>query len=202
MAGLLASAVSANTVLTLSPGSGNLSGEPGQTVGWGFTIQDSQLWVTVVGTDFCSSFNTGDAFPCDSAHSVLHGAYVDFTPFNFVDSQPSGMGGPDMSQRNFSYKPACDTTGPCIGAGAFTIDATASIGTLLTGKIVVDYNLYNGNPNTTGIQQGGDNFITSIVSVHVIPEPVTLLVMGTALAGLGLLLQRTSTGVKPKRLSK
>src|SRR4029077_3617945 len=80
LAGVLASAGNAVTILTLNPVSGTLSGQPGQVVGWGFTIQDSQFWVTVVRTDFCSSFNANtDAFPCDSAHPVPHGAYVDFT---------------------------------------------------------------------------------------------------------------------------
>jgi hypothetical protein len=178
LAGVLASAGSANTMLTLNPVSGALSGQPGQVVGWGFTIQDSQFWVTVVATDFCSSF-TANTFPCDSTHPVPHGAYVDFTAFNFVNSQPSSLGGPDMSQQNFNAPSH-------LGVGSFTIDPGTPTGTLLSGQIVVDYNLFNGDPFNGGVQQGADNFITSNASVLVaalaVPEPGTLLLMAAALA--------------------
>jgi hypothetical protein len=194
LAAVLSSAGNADTVtLTLNPADGALTGEPGQTVGWGFTIQDDTFWVTVAGTDFCSSFNTGDSFKCDSANPVPHGTYSDFSGFNFVDSPPSNMGGPDTSQQNFSYNPPC-SLGPCTGTGAFTIDADTPIGTLLRGVIVVDYDLWMGDPNNGGVQQGGDNFVTAPASVYVIPEPGTLLLMGGALAGLGLCLRRRRPG--------
>jgi hypothetical protein len=198
LAGILVSAGNASTVLTLNPGSGAVSGEPGQAVGWGFTIQDSQFWVTVAGTDFCSSFNPNtDAFPCNSTNPVPHGTYLDFfsVPSNFVDSQPSSIGGPDTSQQNFSYNPPCDTTGPCTGTGAFTIDVNTPINTLLSGVIVVDFNLWLGDPNNGGVRQGGDNFITSNAFVLVVPEPGTLLLMGIALAGVGLLRWRAESSL-------
>ena len=184
---VLALSSNASTVLTLNPLNGGLLGQPGQAVGWGFTIQDSQFWATVVGTDFCSSFNAAtDLFPCDTAHPVPNGTYSDFSMFNFVDSQPSSVGPPDNSQQNFSYNPPCDTMGPCTGTGAFTIDANTPYGTTLKGVIVVDYNLWNGDPNAGGTQQPGEFFITQPASVQVGPEPGTLLLMGAALAGLVL----------------
>src|SRR5579859_6267313 len=170
LAAVLASAGNADTViLTLNPANGALSGEPGQTVGWGFTIEDDTFFLTVVGTGFCTSFDTStDSLPC--ANPVPHGAYQDFTqlPSNFFESSP-GMA--DTSQQNFSYNPPCDTMGPCTGTGAFTIDADAPIGPpSLSGVIVVDYNLFDAS----GVQQGGDHFITANASVLVIPEPGTL----------------------------
>jgi hypothetical protein len=179
LAGMLVSASNANTILTLNPVNGALSGHAGQLVGWGFTIQDDTFWLTVAGTDFCSSF-TG-TFACDPTHPVSNGSYMDFTQFNFVDSEPSSIGGPDMSQQNFDAPSH-------LGAGSFTI-AAGTPDTLLSGKIVVAYNLYNGDPTSGGIQQGGMNYITSNASVQVAPEPETLLLMGTALAGVGLLLR-------------
>ena len=205
LAGILASASNASTVLTLNPESGAVSGDPGQVVGWGFTIQDSQFWVTVAGTDFCSSFNQNtDAFPCDSAHPVAHGTYFDFTsvPSNFVDSQPSSMGGPDTSQQNFVYNPPCNTLGPCTGTGAFTIDANTPINTLLSGVIVVDFNLWLGDPANGGVQQGGDNFITSNAFVLVVPEPETLLLMGIALAGVGWLRWRAESSLSIRQIRR
>ena len=182
LAGVLTSASNANTVLTLNPANGALSGEPGQAVGWGFTIVDDTYTVTVMGTGFCTSFDTSkpDFFPC--ANPVSHGTYQDFSQFNFVQSSP---GAADTSQQNFSYNPPCNILGPCTGTGAFTIDADNTlIGTMLSGVIVVDYNLSDGN--------GGDNFITSMASVFVVPEPGTLLLMGTALAGVWLLRRRAT----------
>jgi hypothetical protein len=181
LAAVLASASSATTILTLNPTDGALFGQPGQAVGWGFTIVDDTFSLTVAGTDFCTSFNTSpqpDLFPC--GNPVPNGTYLDFTEFNFVQSAP-GMA--DTSQQNFSYNPPCGTLGPCTGTGAFTIDAdNALIGTLLRGVIVVDYNLDDGI--------GGDHFITAPASVlvvsQVVPEPGTVSLMGAALAGMVL----------------
>jgi hypothetical protein len=183
LTGALATVGSAShvTTLTLNPTDGALTGQPGQSVGWGFTIQDDTYSVIVAGTDFCKSFNTStDFFPC--TNPVQGGTYVDFSQFNFVQSSP---GVADTSQQNFSYNPPCDTLGPCTGTGAFTIDADNTlIGMMLSGVIVVDYNIDDGN--------GGDHFITSMASMFVIPEPGTLLLMGTALAGVWLLRRRVT----------
>jgi PEP-CTERM motif len=188
-AAVLALSSNASTV-TLNPKDGALFGQPGQPVGWGFTIQDSVSWVTVVGTDFCSSFTVGtDVFPCDMAHTIPNGAYTDFS-FNFVDSQPSSMGPPDPSQENFSYNPPCGAAGPCTGTGAFTIDSNTPAGTLLSGVIVVDYNKWDGDPANGGTQQPGEFFAMANASVlvvsQVVPEPGTLSLMGAALAGVVL----------------
>ena len=193
LTGALATVGSASnvTTLTLNPADGALEGQPGQSVGWGFTIVDDTYSVTVAGTDFCTSFNTST----DScANPVSHGTYLDFSQFNLVQSTP---GVANTSQQNFSYNPPCDplqgdTLGPCTGTGAFTIDADNTLsGMLLSGVIVVDYNLFDA----MGVQFEGDNFITSSASVFVmIPEPGTLLLMGTALAGVWLLRRRASPG--------
>jgi hypothetical protein len=169
---LLVSASSATTVLTLNPSDGAVSGQPGQSVGWGFTIVDDQSSLTVTGTGFCTSFNssTPDAFPC--SNPVPHGTYQDFSQFNLVQSSP-GM--PDTSQQNFSYNPPCDTAGPCTGTGAFTIEPDNTLaGTVLRGVIVVQYNFNDGI----------DRFITAPASVEVVPEPGTLSLLGVALAGV------------------
>jgi hypothetical protein len=167
--------------LTLNPVNGAISGTPGQTVGWGYTIADDTRWLVVVSTDFCLSFNTStDFIPC--SNPVPGGTYMDFTPFNFVLSAPNS---PDPSQMNFSYNPPC-STGPCTGTGGFTIDPNIAGGTLLSGVIVVDYNLFDGDPTMGGQPFGGDFFVTRNASVFVVPEPGTWLLLGSTLAGLGL----------------
>jgi hypothetical protein len=145
---------------------------------------DDTYSVIVAATGFCTSFNTStDSIPC--ANPAPHGTYLDFSQFNFVESSPSMA---DTSQQNFSYNPPCDTMGPCTGTGAFTIDANTPIRTLVSGVIVVDYNLIDN----MGMEVGGENFITAMASVFVVPEPGTLLLMGIALAGVGLLRRRVT----------
>jgi len=179
----LASVCTATATLTLNPVNGAITGDPGQSVGWGFTISDNVNWLVVVGTDFCSSFNTmtPDTFPC--LNPVSGGTYLDFSQFNFVVAPPNGPDSP--SEQNFSYNPPCNV-GPCTGAGAFTINGNTPIGTLLSGVIVVDYDLFNGDPTNGGQQIGGDFFIEKNASVLVVPEPATWLLLGSTLAGLGL----------------
>jgi hypothetical protein len=182
LTGALATVGSASnvTTLTLNPANSPIPGQPGgQPVGWGFTIQDDTFWVTVVKTAFCSTF-TG-SLPCDP---VANGTYMDFTMFNFVDSPPTPSA-PDMSQKDFNEMSH-------LGTGSFTIDSNTPIGTLLSGMIAIDYNLFDGDPNSGGVQQGGENFIAANASVFVIPEPATLLLMATALASVWLLRRRAS----------
>jgi PEP-CTERM motif len=179
---VVASVCTATATLTLNPVNGAVTGAPGQSVGWGFTISDDTFWLVVTGTDFCSSFNTSphDVFPC--TNPVPGGTYTDFTQFNFVVSAPNS---PDTSQQNFSYNPPCANPGDCTGTGAFTIDSSTPFGTY-SGVIVVDYDLYSGDPSGGGTLIQQDNFITANASVTVAPEPGTWLLMGSALAGLGL----------------
>jgi hypothetical protein len=156
------------TTLTLNPANGNLSGHRSRPSGWGFTIVDDTYWVTVAGIGFCSSFdvNKPDPFPC--TNPVPHGTFADFTPYNFVKSAP-GMA--DTSQQNFTQTLPCSTPGNCLGTGSFTIDSNAPLGTLLSGVIVVDYNIFAGDPENGGTQIGGDFFIKSDASVFVNISP-------------------------------
>src|SRR5260370_42212652 len=142
----LASVCTATATLTLNPVNGAITGAPGQSVGWGFTISDNVNWLVVVGTDFCSSFNTmtPDQFPC--LNPVPGGTYLDFSQFNFVVAPPNGPDSP--SEQNFTYHPPCANPGDCTGTGASTINRNTPARTLLSGRIVANYDLSNRDPPT------------------------------------------------------
>src|SRR5260370_6568483 len=125
---------------------------------------------------------TPDQFPCNNP--VPGGTYTDFSQFNFVVSPPNGPDSP--SEQTFSYHPPCANPGDCTGTGAFTINGNTPVGTLLSGVIVVNYDLFNGDPTNGGQQIGPDFFIEKNASVFVAPEPATWLLLGSTLAGLGL----------------
>src|SRR5260370_33820794 len=123
----MSSVASATTTLTLNPVNGAITGMPGgPPVGWGFTIVDTQFWVTVVGTGFCSSFNTStpDLFPC--TNPVPGGTYMDFTSFNPLFASAPNVA--DMSQQTFN-------NASHLGTGSFTVNSNTPIGTLLSGVI-------------------------------------------------------------------
>jgi hypothetical protein len=160
MLSLLAPLAHATITFTLNPSNGQVSGTAGQTVGWGFTIADSADWLIVAGTGFCTTFNTStDSLPC--LNPVPSGTYTDFTSFNFVLSAPNSA---DTSQQTFNAVSH-------FGTGSFQIAGNAPLGPL-SGFIVVEYFLFNGDPTNGGSQIGGDNFVTAPASVQVItPEP-------------------------------
>ncbi|MBZ5603096.1 MAG: PEP-CTERM sorting domain-containing protein [Acidobacteriia bacterium] len=170
----------ATVSFSLNPADGAVSGLPGATVGWGFTMADDQYFLIVTATGFCSTFDpASDSLPCQSPTNppVANGTYADYfggSPFNFYLSAP---GSPDLSQQNFD---AVAQT----GTGAFTIDDNAAlIGQILTGVVVVDYNLYSCDPTditcTSPVEQVNpvnssfDFFAVADASVQVTPEPAT-----------------------------
>ena len=198
LAALFACLVQATPTLTINPSNGFISGGPGQTVGWGFTLFDDTLWLELVATDFCTSFGMGDSVPCTGKQVNTNGSfYTDYTGFetNGYTSPPGGP--PDMSQMTFmTTEPTTPCmSGTCFGAGGFTIDPSVPVGTTISGVLVFDYFLFSADPNNpitcpTGCQVGGDNFVTTNVTVLVTPEPATFLFAGFALAGIGYVRRR------------
>jgi hypothetical protein len=155
-----------NTSVTFDPVGGAISGTPGSTIGWGFTISDSVEYVLLQQSDFCPAGITEGGLPCASNPA---GTYTDFTGNAPV------------------IGPAPDSL---LGFGSFQISPAAAPGTVIDGEIAVVYDLFTGDPNTdpTARQIGGDNFIALAASVTVdeesSPEPGTLLPVGLAVAGL------------------
>jgi hypothetical protein len=141
--------------LTLIPTGGEVAGAPGTAVGWGFTLTDTTTdWVVLDDSNFVAS--------------PVYGSYTDYVVSQFVVAGPS----PESPTVAEPWDQA--TT---MGTGEFDIFATDPPGTLVTGTINVDYDLFSDDPNDPNFDPGAD-FIgsgtftdTASVLVTVTPEP-------------------------------
>jgi hypothetical protein len=178
-AGMIFAAVAAasNTSVTFDPVGGAISGTPGSTIGWGFTISDSVEYVLLQQSDFCPAGITEVGLPCANNPA---GTYTDFT-----GNAPVIGPAPDSPSVTQGFNLAA-----LLGFGSFQISPAAAPGTVIDGEIAVVYDLFTGDPNTdpTAMQIGGDNFVTLAASVTVdeesSPEPGTMLPVGIAIACL------------------
>jgi MYXO-CTERM domain-containing protein len=167
-----ASALMAGPLLTPSPG-GALSGLPGSTVGWGFTLTNDVNWIEVVQAQFCLDVPLGN--PCFDASPQ----FIDIisSPPNDVIVGPSGSASQPYAPLSF------------MGLGSFIIDPGATLGSSVVGNILLTYNEFDGDPNQGGNQIGFNEAISASASVtaaaSAVPEPATWGLAAIALAGLG-----------------
>src|ERR1700689_5501810 len=71
----VAIAFASNASFAFDPFGGALSGPPGSTVGWGFTISDTVEYVVLDLTDFCPAGLTSSDLYCANGPN---GTYTDF----------------------------------------------------------------------------------------------------------------------------
>ena len=176
---ILARLSSATPVFGFDSNGGALTGIPGGTVGWGFTISDSSEYVVVSETGFCAAGATVSDLPCTNPS----GTYTDFS-FNIPVVGPS----PDSPSVTQGFDLASQ-----LGYGSFTIGSGVTSGTVLIGEIAVVYDLFTGDPSSdpNATQIGGDNFTSLPASISVsdaatVPEPGTLMATALTLCGIGL----------------
>lgn len=169
---------------TLSPDS-SLTGSPGSTVGWGFTISNtfapgSPEWILIDQVQFNTPTPVGV-----------------FAPFGF----PMVIG-PGVGNLN-PYAEAFDNA-LATGVGRVTIDAGAQAGDFSAGDIVLLYSIYSADPVNDPLFDPGANLVAAGLSASAsalvtvsgasqsVPEPSAALLLLAAGSGLALLARRKS----------
>ena len=160
---LLATALAApaSPIPTLTLTAADLTGAPGQTVGWGFTLDNPgtsfDLYVTNVWAD----------------GSLGSGVLGTFTDAIAIWSLPNGL----MVTAGGLYTGSF----PATALATFAIDASAEPGDWVSGIIHLDYDLYQGQD----FQRGGSVEAPATVSVvAAAPVPATAALLALGLAGL------------------
>jgi len=173
--------------LVLNPANGAISGAPGDTIGWGFTLTNpDNTFAVITSASFCGSILTS---PC----STPLGNFTDFiAQFNFTVIGPNGT-------ESAVYDPLSFT-----GIGSYTINSGAAGGDSFFGQLVLTYDLYTDINDPLSLI-GSDNRLSAAASVSVtgasptsVPAPGTLSLMSSALAGLYMMLRRRQSQIVSK----
>ena len=157
--------------LNLNPASGLISGSPGQTAGWGFTLANSSDNVALItSADFCGAVISS---PC----STPLGSFTDFiAQFNLTLINPH-------SSLSAVFNPIAHT-----GIGSYAFSLLAPPGSTFLGQVVLTYDTYSDS--SLNSQIGFDDRVTSAASVSVppssLPEPASLWLLPGGFVGLYL----------------
>ena len=179
--GLFVSALMARADVTfnLIPADGSISGLPGDTIGWGYSVDNATAnYLLVANTYFCEPGED----PMFTSCTQTLGSYMDYLAMSFQSNMTVIAPGETLS--------AFFDAGTMSGIGAYLIDAGALPGQVDIGSVVLVYDAFDANPYAGSADQiGGDMELAADASVHVgplaaVPEPGSLLL--TILAVLGL----------------
>ena len=179
--GLLATCLAAfgdSVTLTLDPVGGTVSGSPGDTVGWGYTLDNNTSdYLLVSSSSFCEAGQDPLFTTCSPALGAS--TYTDFTSSNFILIAPGNSASATFDASTLS------------GVGAYAIDPLVTSGSD-SGFITVIYDLFDADPTAGGNQIPQDNGlldweVSASAEVEVtggtspVPEPATA---GLVVAGL------------------
>ena len=133
-AALAAPCARAAVIFTLNPVDGVVSGNPGDTVGWGFTLTTGSTWVAI------------DSVSIENETSPVSGTNGGFTSYMDV------LGGlsDGVTPPNSNWTLPFATGSPGQGVGAYAIDAGTPAGASDSGDFVIFYDEFSDNPNTCG----------------------------------------------------
>jgi len=178
---LIASAAGAraSAVLALSPPNGVISGAPGFTVGWGFTLTNGSDWVSI------------DSVTTENETSPLGGVSGGFISYmDLLGGLSNGVTPPGKTW-TLAFSPGS----PGTGLGQYAIDPSTPFGASDSGDFVIFYDEFSADPNTCGScyidtlqlfdSNGSAPAFTINVPESAVPEPGLTVLM---LLGFGVLL--------------
>jgi hypothetical protein len=174
---LVATGIASAVTLTLSPASGNLTALPGQTVGWGFTVNSPTEYFVPTAVNFVPA--SGDGVFTD----MLGPRLTVFVAGPAPDENP-------LVSEAFNI-------GLGTGLASFTVNAGVPLGTVIGGNILIDYDLFSVSPNNPLFDPGAHylgagttisldaSILVDNTPVSETPEPsaAVLLASGILLAG-------------------
>lgn len=169
--GLTGTAAHAAPILTLQPAAGTVTAGVGETVGWGFTLENGSDFLVATLSEFIPA--SPDV------------TYTDLISPQFHVVGPGPLDSPVWIQA-FDFS-------TLEGFGALTIGPGASPGSSIAGTLVLYYDLFAASPNDPGFDP--DSLIVAAAELRVpiqvlvraldppqtpVPEPGTLLLVGGA----------------------
>ena len=154
-----------NLTFTLS-NNGVISGDPGTTTGWGFTLTNTLNYVVIDASEFDITQNAGD------------GSYTDIIGPNFLIVGTGIYAATPITQAFNGSVPT--------GMGSFAILPSAMSGDVVLGTITLTYDVYSVSPNDPSFDPFTDTLATGLqisagAQVDVVPEPGSLLLLLTAM---------------------
>jgi hypothetical protein len=166
---------------SLIPISGDVSGPAGSTVGWGYTLtNDTALWIQPMG--------------------VSAGAFQNGTP-NLIFDFPA-VGPNSFVTLDFSLVPTGSCASPPCGFYELTWDSDAPSGFMNNGTFTISSDYYSCDPSQPGCNDLGaapdaSADYSATVSGGPVPEPSTVSVLISGLAGMTLMLNRRRRHLRP-----
>jgi hypothetical protein len=164
---LLVPAAQADIIITMNPANGDISSNPGDTVGWGFTI-------TPDPTNFASIDSVQLAFDTNPSMGIFTDLLGPQGGRNqgFIAPSPSGP-----------WTESFDATAG-LGFGSYQISSLAAFGQQDTGTLAMFYDLFSADPSTCSSCYIQTNEVDLSFSVTSVPEPAPALLLLAGLASL------------------